>query len=114
MNVVVFSLLFVAGILLTAGAWLGHARGFCGIMGLFVWFVIGLSSSAIVVVGGAGSEHVFTEPAVAWLSYGNAAMHFVALIFAVHEALQPATDEGPEALDPDRIQQIKELTGADS
>lgn len=82
-------------------------------MGLFVWFVIGLSSSAIVVIGGGGSEHVFTESAVAWLSYGNAGMHFVALVFAVHEALQPATDESAEALDPDRIEQIKQFTGAE-
>lgn len=113
MNVHVFALLWLSGILLTAGAWLDYARGFCGIMGLFVWFVIGLSSSAVVVVGGAGSEHVFTESAVAWLSYGNAGMHFVALVFAVHSALQPATDETAEALDPSRIEQIKDITGAD-
>ena len=113
MNMIVFSLLWVAGMALTAGAWLGYARGFSGIMGLFFWFVIGLSSSAIVVVGGSGSEHVFVEPAIAWLSYGNAAMHFVALIFAVHEALQPATDDAADALDPDRIEQVKELSGAD-
>jgi hypothetical protein len=114
MNVTVYGLLWVAGMALTAGAWLGYARGFSGIMGLFVWFVIGLSSSAVVVVGGSGSEHVFTEPAVAWLAYGNAAMHFVALLFAVHEALQPATDDAGDALDPDRIQQMKDITGADS
>jgi hypothetical protein len=94
-----YILLFVAGCALTAGAWTDRATGFCAGAGVFVWFVIGFSSMALIAGDGAGGTDVYASAALAWLCYGNAAMHMVRLGIHIHDQLKDA-DEDAAALDP--------------
>lgn len=94
-----YILLFLAGCALTTGAWTDRATGFCSGAGVFVWIVIGFSSMALVAGDGAGGSDVYASAAIAWLCFGNAAMHMVRLGIHIHDQLKDA-DEDAAALDP--------------
>ncbi|WP_435067701.1 hypothetical protein [Haloplanus sp. C73] len=94
-----YILLFLAGVLLTTGAWTDRATGFCAGAGVFVWLVIGFSSMALVAGDGAGGTDVYASTALAWLCFGNSAMHVIRLGIHIHDQLKDA-DEDAAALDP--------------
>lgn len=94
-----YILLFVVGALLTTGAWTGRAAGFCAGAGVFVWAVIGFSSTALVVPDPAGGTMVQSSLSLAWLAFGNTAMHAIVLVLHLHEVLVDA-DEEADSIDP--------------
>lgn len=109
-----YVLLFACGILLSMGAYLNRARGYSGILGIFVWFIIGNASIVLVIrAPGTGTEYVYESVAMQWLAYGNAAMHFVVTLLAVHEAYEGVEDEADD-LDPATINDRLETRLSDS
>lgn len=105
MYVVQYVLLFAAAVLLSIGAFRGHARGFASLLGIFAWFVTGNASSAVVFWDGSGTQHVVTSVPLTWLCYGVAAMHVIVLLIEVHDILTgedsvDSLDEFPEQVDP--------------
>lgn len=96
---VFFKLLFGAGVLLTIGAWTDRGRGFSAGAGIFVWAVLGTSSFGLLVPDNGGGTTVQSSAAFAYLCFGNAAMHAIALVMHLHEVLVDS-DEHAEQLDP--------------
>lgn len=94
-----YILLFLAGILLTTGAWTDRATGFCAGAGVFVWAVIGFATMALVAPDGAGGTDVYASASLAWLCFGNAGMHAVRLVIHIHDQLKDA-DQDAADLDP--------------
>lgn len=94
-----YVLLFLAGCTLTTGAWTDRATGFCAGAGVFAWLVIGFASMALVAPDGNGGTDVYASAALAWLSFGNAAMHAIRLGIHIHDTLKDADDDAA-ALDP--------------
>lgn len=97
-----FILLFIAGSLLTVGAWTDHARGFTAGAGVFAWGILGFGSTALVAPDPGGGTMVQSSAALAWLCFGNAAMHAIVLVIHLHEVLIEADDDA-EQLDPTNI-----------
>ncbi len=108
MYVIHYAFLFVAGILLSIGAYRGLSRGFTGLMGVFVWFVLGNASAATVFWDGSGAEHVATSLSLTWLCYGNAAMHAVLFLVELRAAF---IDDDTDELGVDEIAQRTDPLG---
>jgi hypothetical protein len=94
-----YTLLFLAGVLLTIGAWTDRAAGFSAGAGVFVWGILGFASTALVAPDPGGGTLTQSSTALAWLCFGNAAMHAIALVMHLHEVLVEADDDA-EQLDP--------------
>ncbi len=103
-----YVLLFVAGILLSIGAYRGRSRGFTGLMGVFVWFVLGNASAATTYYDGSGASHVATSLSLTWLCYGNAAMHAVLFLVELRAAF---VDDDTDELGVDEIAQRSDPFG---
>lgn len=97
-----YVLLFVAGAGLSAAAYLDHARGVTALLGVFVWFVVGTASTAVVLWDGAGTRHVVTSTPIAWLAYANASVHAFVFLAALREEL---TDDDTDPISPDELAQ---------
>lgn len=96
-----YVLLFGVGSLLTIGAWTtDRGRGFAATAGIFVWAVLGFGSTALVIRA-AGQEYVYASSALAWLCFGNVAMHAVATVLHIHSVWSGADDDAA-MLDPDQ------------
>lgn len=108
MYVIHYALLFAAGILLSIGAYRGLSRGFTGLMGVFVWFVIGNASAATTFYDGSGASHVATSLSLTWLCYGNAAMHAVLFLVELRAAF---VDDETDDLGVDEIAQRSDPLG---
>jgi len=100
MYVVQYILLFVAGLGLSTAAYTDRARGYTAFLGVFVWFVLGNASTAVVFWDGAGGRHVQTSLALTWLCYLNAAMHAFLFLAALREEL---ADDDTDAESPDDL-----------
>jgi len=103
-----YILLFISGLLVALGAFLGHARGFSAIAGTVVWFILGNASTAVEYFDPSGASHVATSVSLTWLCYGVAAMHVVVLLIAIHDQLTDDDDVGSadelgEAVDPSQV-----------
>jgi len=102
-----YVLLFAASVLLSIGAFVGYARGFASLLGMFAWFIVGNASVAVEYYDGAGGAHVAQSVALSWLCYAVAAIHFVVLLIAIHDEWTDddveSADELPDALDPSAI-----------
>lgn len=101
MYVVQYALLFVAGILLSTAAYT-RDHVFAAFLGVFVWFVVGNASTAVVFFDGAGARQVQTSVALTWLCYLNAAVHAFLFIAALREAL---ADDDTDPQSPDQLAQ---------
>lgn len=95
-----YALLFAAACALSAGAYLGRARGMTSLLGVFAWFVVGTASTAVVLWDGSGTQHVVTSVPVAWLSYANGAVHAFVFLAHIREEL---TDDEQDPTSPDDL-----------
>jgi hypothetical protein len=84
--------LFVAGVLLSVAAYTRDHMA-AAFVGVFVWFVIGNGSTAVVFFDGSGTRHVATSVAITWLCYANAAIHAFIFVTGLRDQLSDsATD----------------------
>jgi hypothetical protein len=118
MYLIQYVLLFGASVLLSMGAFLGRARGFAGILGIFSWFIVGNASAAVRFWDGAGTSHVVGSTPLVWLCYGVAVMHVVVTLLAIHDVLTEdervdSSEELADQIDPSR-QNSADISGLQS
>lgn len=88
--------LFVAGLLLGVGAFVGYARGAASILGFLTWALIGNGVAGLYTLDQAGSEVFVGSDATAWLCYIIAVGCLITLGVAIHEAYEEAEEENSE------------------